>query len=105
MFDGKGVEIDIVEAADIDGDHLFAPRGSAFAEGMNATGCTEAMFDGVPVEGVGGKLVFSREQMKARAWHEPHQHTLARTDGTITGSGPFQQAFHLEGNFSAVAAS
>src|SRR5690606_21384214 len=61
------------------------------------------MPDVVPVERVGSRFVFRRQQPEARTRHEPEQRTLTRADRAVAGQHLAELTFHLVGHLAAVA--
>src|SRR5690554_3111411 len=105
VLDGDGVEVDSVEAADIDGGHPVAGGVAAFAVGMNAALGTEAVFDDVFVERIGGGVLLRCQQPQAVPRHEPEQGSFPLADRAVAGHGAVDVAFHLEEDVAAMAAA
>lgn len=72
-FHRHGAQVDVFQAADVDGRHGGAVRSLAFTEGMHAAGGTEVMLDHMLVEGIGGQRGVRVVQLQLVAGHEPQQ--------------------------------
>ena len=80
VLNRNGLQIDAVDAANVDCDHCIAFRICAFAKWMNAADRTESVLDSVLVECVCAGRAFRRKKMEFLWRHEPQQRALALAD-------------------------
>ena len=105
VLDRHAFQIDIFQAANIDGRRRLSLGIDAFSEGVHPANRAKAVLDDVFIEGIGGQILFGAEQFHPVPRNKPHQGSLANTDGTIAGHGPRDFSLDLEDDFAAVAAA
>jgi len=76
-------QIDVLEAANVDRRHRVSRGLPTLAEGRAAAGGTEAMPDGVRVEGIGGEMLLALNHGQGNARHEGEQMALPAADGAV----------------------
>src|SRR5262245_17054731 len=99
------VEVDVLEAADVDRRARLAVRPDTLAERMHAAIRAEAVLDDVAVERVRRHVALGRQQLELLARHEPHDGALALADRAVAGHAALDRAFDAELDAAAVTAS
>src|SRR5215470_10291120 len=98
-------EIDVVEAAHIDGDALDAIRAGPAGERFDPTDPTEQMVDDMLVESIHGQVVVAGRERKLRRPHERPQNAVAAADRAVAGDHRGEIGGHLIADSTAVAAA
>jgi hypothetical protein len=101
----QGRQVDAIQAAGVDRHHVFASRGKAFTKRRTSALGTEAVFDLVLIERVGGHAGFGCEQAKILAGHKPMQRAALAANGAIALHDLFKIALGFESNLPAVTAT
>lgn len=76
----EGGQVDAIQTAGVDSNHVVTRRGYTFAIWRTPALGTIAMLDGVLVEGVCTHAVFGREQTKIFAGNKPVKRTVLAAD-------------------------
>src|SRR5882672_5123245 len=97
-------ELEIFEAADIDGGGGNALAIGTLAKRQDAAVPAEPVPDDVLVERVGGQFRLTRK-LHLLARHEPQQRAALRADGAVAGHRLGDLAFDFEGDFAAMAST
>src|SRR5690606_6300529 len=105
MRDRYRVEVDVLEAADVDRRRALALRIRAFGERMNAADEAEAMLDRLAVEKIRAQVLDRRQEPQPLARHEPQERALAAAHRAIARHGAVDLTVDLERDGAAVTTS
>jgi hypothetical protein len=93
MLNWNCLQINSIEATNINCRHPIAIRINPFAKRVNAARRAEAMFDDMFVERVRTDFVFGSEQAQLGARHKPQERAFTATHGAIARHRPGEFAF------------
>jgi len=103
---GDAVELDVVEAAHVDGAHIVALAVGATSEGTNAAHGAEQVMDLLLVEEIVREDILTRLQRELIGGHEAQHRARLAADGTVAGDGRLGEVeLNLEANLAAVTAA
>src|SRR5690606_4530641 len=103
--EGERADVHLVEAANVDRDHLRAVGGGAPGEGFDPAGRAEQMVDVLPAELVIGQRVLSRAELEPLRLDEGQQQAALRADRAVAGDDLLQVGLRFVADLAAVAAA